>query len=114
MRLRNLKWLALLGPLGLLGLYQPMFFVMFGFWAFLPLFWADERTEINLGRAAAVSYTVTLAMLISTFLLIAFAQTHFWTSAQIFRMLATMLALTYVAHVLSLVATHLYYEMSGR
>jgi len=114
MRLRNLKWLALLGPLGLLGFYEPMFWVLSGFWAFLPLFGGDERTEANLGRAAAVTYGVTLAVLVASFTILGLATAQHWSSGSILQLLGTMLAVTYIAHVLSLIGFYLYYEFSGR
>ena len=115
MHLRNLKWLALLGPLGALGhvLNQEMFYVMFGFWVFTPLFWADERSEANLGRAAAISYTLTLAALVTGFFLIGFGQIHMWAGADFIKMFALTLAGTYFMHVVSFITGYLYFEFKG-
>ena len=115
MRLRNLKWLALLAPLGALGsvLHQPLFYTMFGFSVFVPLFWADERADANLGRAAAISYTLTLVALVIAFILIGVGQTRVWTGMQFFKMFTLMLAATYIVHVVSFVASYLYYEFRG-
>lgn len=114
MRLRNLKWLTLLGPLGALSIYQPMFAVMFGFLAFLPLFGADERTEANLARAATNAYAVTLAVLVVAFGVAGLAIAQHWSTDRIVQALGMMLAITYIAHVLTFIAGYLYLEFSGR
>lgn len=115
MGLRKLKWLALLAPLGVLGivLHQPTLYAMFAFWVFAPLFWADERAEANLGRAAAVSYTLTMVAFVATFLLVGIGQARVWTGSQFVEMFALMLAGTYFVHVVSFVGSYLYYEHKG-
>lgn len=65
----KLRWLSLLGVLGLLGLImnQPLFFALFGFHAFLPLFWYDERTESIFRSAASVAFVVGVIAFAGTF-----------------------------------------------
>ncbi|MBI2843622.1 MAG: hypothetical protein HYX78_09510 [Armatimonadetes bacterium] len=115
MRLRNLKWLTLLAPLGLLGWAFDFdaLWGLFGFSVFSPLFGADERAENNLGRAAAVGYTLTLAMLVSTLLLTGIGQAMKWEAGQFLQMFGIMLAITYGLHVTSLMIVYAYYEHRG-
>ena len=65
----NLRWLTFLGLLGVLGwiLKQPLYFALFGFVAFVPLFWYDERTESIFRRAAAVAFVGGVGVFAATF-----------------------------------------------
>lgn len=58
MNAHKFRWLAPLSLIGFLGLIlkQPLFFGMFGFAAFVVLFWYDERTESVFERSATIAF----------------------------------------------------------
>jgi len=60
--MRELRWIAPLGALGILGLAlnQPLFYPLFSLAAFMPLFWYDERTAAVFRAAAAAAFMVTV------------------------------------------------------
>lgn len=115
MSLRNLKWLTLLGAFGLLGLFlrQPTFYAMFGLFVFTPLFWADERSDANLGRAGVIAYTATLFALIITFFRTGVGIWQGWEPSAFVKLLAMSLAATFEVSVLVFIASYLYYEYRG-
>lgn len=60
---RNKVWLlSALAPFGLLGipLHQPALYMLFAFALFLGLYRIDERNLAVLGRAALISFFVTI------------------------------------------------------
>ena len=65
----KLRWLTLLGVLGLLGwpMRQPLFYALFGLFVFMSLFWYDERTESIFRRAASVAFVVGVIAFAGTF-----------------------------------------------
>jgi len=67
--MHRLRWLSLLGVLGLLGFWiNPFFYALFGFFVFLDLFWYDERRAAIFRAAATVTVVVTLFAFLALFL----------------------------------------------
>ena len=65
MKTNWLRWISLVGLLGLLGkpLGQPWMVALYGLFGLAVFVVADEREAINTGRAATLTYVVTLLAL---------------------------------------------------
>ena len=113
----RLRWFAPAGLLGLLGivLHEPMLYALFGLFVFTAFVWVDERAEVNLGRAAAFAYTVTLiAYMVSMVLLAVLKVTRDVTGLTRVNLLEIMVLAFAAIFVLHIVSFGLSYEYSER
>ena len=120
MSVHKLRWFAPARLLGLLGIppQQPLLYILFGLFIFTPFFWVDERTEANLGRAAAFAYVVTLIAFLVSFLLLAVVVetrdiTHI-TPRELLGMLVIACGAIYALHLLSFTISYSYFDARGR
>lgn len=116
--MRHLKWLALLGFLGILGWvteYQGLG-ALFVFFVFLPLFGFDERKEAVYKQAATNAFIVTTFTLAGTFLYMTLARIRVPDEQIAGYLLSTFAmgwAIIYIIHVLVFVLSYVYYEVRG-
>ena len=117
MSVYKLRWLSLGALLGLLGIFWPSLYVLFGLLVFGAVFRGDERTEGNLGRAAAFAYTVTLiAYMVSMVLLAVLKVTRDvtgFTRVDFLEMLVIAFAAIFALHILSFALSYEYFERKG-
>lgn len=114
MMLRRLRWLVLVAGLGLplgYGLHQPVFYWLFGLFVFIPLWGADERDEANLGRAAAVTYAVSLCALTAAFFLMSIPSKD--PASYLPRIMGYALISIYLVHILTFVVAYVYFDRRG-
>ncbi len=116
--MRHLRWLSLLGFLGLLGHFTEysMFKAMFGFFVFIELFWYDERTEAIFKQAASITFVVTTITLTGTFVYLAVALGPGLRNAShlnLVRSFAQALATTYILNLVVFAFTYWLYEARG-
>lgn len=100
--MRHLRWLSFIGVFGSLAWItgNEGYYALFGFFAFLSLFWYDERTEALFKQATAITF-----MLAATFVYVSFVAKYAAPAALADRLivtLATGLGVTYVTHPWSL------------
>ena len=121
MKVRRLRWLALVGLLGFLGfpLKQDLYFGLFGLFAFVVLFWYDERSEANFCRATAVAFTAALVGIAagSVYLAIRFGPGCRYLPKVTDQQLATIgiqgFALVLGLLVIGFAASYVYFEFRG-
>ncbi len=115
----RLRWFAPAGLLGLLGfvLHEPMLYALFGLFVFTSFFWVDERAEVNLGRAAAFAYVVTLvAYMVSMVLLVVLSRTRELTGltrVNLLEIIVLAFAAIFALHILSFALSYEYFERKG-
>jgi apolipoprotein N-acyltransferase len=117
MRARKLRWLVLLGVVGVLGvpLHERWLLPLMGFVVFMVLFGVgvDERTQANLGRAAAFAYLATLGSFVACLLWLGFPRGRDLLAAEACGMLAWALVVTFALHILTFMAAYLYFDRRG-
>ena len=92
------------------------FYALFGFWAFLSLFWYDERTEALFKQATAITFIVTTILLAGTFVymgLVAKYAPDAVLADRVIIALAMGLGITYIAHLLTFALSFIYFSMRG-
>ena len=115
----KLRWFSLGGLLGLLGipLDQPLLYALFGLFVFTTFFSVDERTEVNLGRAAAFAYVVTLSTFLVAFVLlaalVATRTVTGLTRVDFLEMLVIAFAAIFALHILSFALSYEYFDRKG-
>ena len=114
MRASVVKWLGLGGFLGFLGfpLHQPSLFVLYGLGVFLAFLKADERSEVNLGRAASFTYVLTLGAFVLCFLVLGehpLSTAHDNPGTRF----AVALLVAYGLHILGFALSYIYFDARG-
>ncbi len=92
------------------------FYALFGFWAFLSLFWYDERTEALFKQATAITFIVTTILLAGTFVymgLVAKYAPDAVLADRVIIALAMGLGITYIAHLLTFALSFIYFSVRG-
>ena len=113
--MRHLRWLTLLGVLGVLGwvtVYKGLQ-AMFGFLVFLPLFGYDERKDAIFKQAATIAFVATTITLTGT---LVYAGLVLVPKPNVVNLVSTLgyaLAVTYIIHVLTCVLSYVYFELRG-
>ena len=116
--MRHLRWLSFIGILGSLAWItgNEGYYALFGFFAFVSLFWYDERTEALFKQATAVTFVVDTFALAATFVYVSwvvrFASDAVLTDRLVIG-LATGLVITYVAHLLAFALSFIYFSLRG-
>ena len=115
MNVYKLRWLSLGALLGLLGILWPSLYVLFGLLVFGAVFRGDERTEGNLGRAAAFAYVVTLiAFLLSLLVFTVVVESPELVHITSDDVLAWAFMVIYAVHLLSFTISYSYFDVRGR
>lgn len=89
---------------------------LFGFFAFIELFWYDERTEAIFKHAAAITFVVTTINLTGIFVYLAVVLGPGLRNAGNINLVGTFsraLAFTYMVHLLLFFFTYWYYQARG-
>lgn len=92
------------------------YYALFGFFAFLSLFWYDERAEALFKQATSITFIVTTILLASTFVYIGWIAKHAPDAVLADRLiiaLATGLGITYIAHLLTFALSFIYFSVRG-
>lgn len=116
--MRHLRWLSFIGVFGSLAWItgNEGYYALFGFFAFLSLFWYDERTEALFKQATAITFIVTTILLAGTFVYMSFVAKYAAPAVLADRLivtLATGLGVTYVAHLLTFALSFIYFSFRG-
>lgn len=116
--MRHLCWLSFIGVLGSLAWITGIegYYALFGFFAFLSLFWYDERTEALFKQATSITFIVTTIMLAGTFVymgLVARYAPDAVLADRVIIALAMGLGVTYIAHLLTFTLSFIYFSLRG-
>lgn len=116
--MRHLRWLSFIGVFGSLAWItgNEGYYALFGFFAFLSLFWYDERTESLFKQATANTFIVTTIMLAGTFVYISFVAKYAPDAVLKDRLIVTLamgIGVTYVVHLLTFMGSFIYFSLRG-
>jgi len=121
MRVHRLRWLSLISLVGALGwiLNQPLYFGLFGFGAFVTLFWSDERKEANFARSCTVAFIAAITAFavgsVRMAILLGPGTAHLAhvSDARLLTFFATWIAAAYMTLALSFALSFIYFELRG-